>query len=173
SALVGPPKYSPTIAPIIDRTAAIFSPVNMKGSELGMRTRRNVSSSPPPYERISSIEDGCTDVSPRRALIIVGKKQSTGGMTICETGLIRPNQLLVIGANAMIGTALAAIASGMRAVPTVRNRASSSAARTPRLAPIANPPSASLSVYRPACHRAPLLSQNDFAMSDGLGRRNV
>ncbi len=48
SAFVGPPKYSPTIAPIIDSTAATFSPVNMNGSELGMRTDRNVWSSPAP-----------------------------------------------------------------------------------------------------------------------------
>ena len=48
SAFVGPPKYSPTIAPIIESTAATLSPVNMKGSELGIRTTRKVAISPAP-----------------------------------------------------------------------------------------------------------------------------
>src|SRR5258708_28651759 len=124
SALVGPPKYSPTIAPIIESTAATLRPVNMNGSELGIRTRRNVAISPPAYERISSIEDGCTDVSPRSVLTIVGKKQSTAAIDIFEIGFSSPNQLFVIGANAMIGTAFAAIANGMSAAPTLRKRAS-------------------------------------------------
>src|SRR5512146_1360379 len=101
SAFVGPPKYSPTIAPIIDSTAAIFRPVNMNGSEFGIRTYRNVAVSPPPYERMSSIADGCTDVRPRRVFTIVGKKQSTAAIAIFENGLRSPNQLFVIGAKAM------------------------------------------------------------------------
>src|SRR5436305_1462376 len=100
-ALVGPPKYSPTIAPIMERTAATLSPVNMKGSELGMRTRRNVAASPAPYERISSIDDGWTEVRPRSVLTIVGKKQSTAAIAIFENGFRSPNQLLVIGEKAM------------------------------------------------------------------------
>ena len=47
SALVGPPKYSPTIAPIIESTAAILRPVNMYGREFGIRTRRKMAISPP------------------------------------------------------------------------------------------------------------------------------
>src|SRR5205823_12472493 len=145
-AFVGPPKYSPTIAPIMESTAATFSPVNMNGNELGMRTRRNIDSSPPPYERISSIDDGCTDVSPLSVLTIVGKKQRTAAIAIFETGLRSPNQLFVIGENAMIGTAFAAIANGISAAPTLRNRARRSAVRTPSPEPIAKPPAASLSV---------------------------
>src|ERR687887_1771995 len=99
SAFVGPPKYSPTIAPIIDSTAATLRPVKMNDSELGMRTRRNIAISPPPYERISSIEDGCTEVRPRRVLTIVGKKHNTAAIAIFETGFSRPNQLFVIGEN--------------------------------------------------------------------------
>jgi hypothetical protein len=43
-----PPKYSPTIAPIIASTVAILSEVKMKGSAVGMRTRLNVAISPAP-----------------------------------------------------------------------------------------------------------------------------
>ena len=46
SAVVGPPKYSPTIAPIIESTLAILSPANMCGSEAGMRTRRKIETRP-------------------------------------------------------------------------------------------------------------------------------
>ena len=56
-------------------------------------------------------------MSPRRVLIIVGKKQRTAAIAIFEKGLSSPNQLFVIGENAMIGTAFAAIASGISAVP--------------------------------------------------------
>src|SRR5437763_3146161 len=145
-AFVGPPKYSPTIAPIIESTAATFRPVNMNGSELGIRTRRKIAASPPAYERISSIEDGCTEVSPRNVLTIVGKKQSTAAIDIFENGFRRPNQLLVIGENAMIGTAFAAIANGISAAPTRRKRARSSAASTPSPEPSAKPPTASFRV---------------------------
>src|SRR5712692_6447543 len=123
SAFVGPPKYSPTIAPIIDSTAATFRPVNMNGSEFGIRTRRKTATSPPAYDRISSIDDGCTDVRPRSVLTIVGKKQSTAAIDIFENGFSRPNQLFVIGENAMIGTAFAAIANGINAAPILRKRA--------------------------------------------------
>ena len=91
-------------------TVATFKAEKMYGSELGIRTRRNVPPHFAAYERMSSIDDGCTDVSPRRVFTRTGKKQSTAAMTIFEAGFSRPNQLFVIGANAMIGIALAAIA---------------------------------------------------------------
>ena len=62
------------------------------------------------YERISSIADGDTDVSPRIVFTITGKKQRIAAITIFEVIPVTPNQLFVIGANAMIGTAPAAIA---------------------------------------------------------------
>jgi hypothetical protein len=53
---------------------------------------------------------------------------------------------LVIGAKAMMGTAFAAIANGISAMPTFRNRARTSAARIPRPEPMTSPPAASLNV---------------------------
>jgi hypothetical protein len=67
-------------------------------------------------------------------------------MTIFDQGLRIPNQAFVIGANAMIGTALAATANGISASPTVRKRARKSANRMPSPEPSAKPPSASLNV---------------------------
>jgi hypothetical protein len=120
--------------------------VNMNGSEFGIRTWRKTSTSPAAYERMSSIDLGFTDVSPRNVFTITGKKQSTAAIAIFETGFRSPNQLFVIGAKAMIGTAFAAIAKGIRAAPTARKRASRRAARMPRPEPIAKPPAASLNV---------------------------
>ena len=104
-------------------------------------------------------------------LTIVGKKHSTAAIAIFETGLRSPNQLFVIGANAMIGTAFAAIANGISAMPRFRKRARTRAARIPSPDPMTSPPAASLNVYQPACHSPALFSQNDCAMSDGFGRR--
>ena len=75
----------------------------MYGSAFGIRTRRNNVTRPAAYERISSIDEGWTDVSPRSVLIITGKKQSTAAIAIFENGLSGPNQLFMIGAKAMIG----------------------------------------------------------------------
>src|SRR5215472_11876767 len=97
------------MAPIIANTVAIFSAVNMNGSDVGILTRRNVSSSPAPYERISSIDCGRTEVRPRIVFTSTGKKQSTAAIAIFdpfENGL---NQAFMIGAKAMIGIAFAAI----------------------------------------------------------------
>jgi hypothetical protein len=79
-------------------------------------------------------------------LTIVGKKQSTAAIAIFENGLSSPNQLFVIGENAMIGTALAAIANGISARPILRNRARNNAVTMPRPAPSRKPPIASLRV---------------------------
>src|ERR671917_1804922 len=103
------------MAPIMASTVAIFKAEKMNGSAVGMRTRRKISTSPHAYERISSTELGRTLVSPRSVFTSTGKKQSTAAMAIFESGFRRPNQLFVMGANAMIGIALAAIAYGMSA----------------------------------------------------------
>ena len=118
----------------------------MNGSELGIRTTRKVAISPAPYDRISSIDRTSTLVSPRRVFTITGKKQRTAAIAIFENGLRSPNQLFVMGANAMIGIAFAAIANGSRALPRARNRARKSAIRIPNDEPSANPPAASLNV---------------------------
>ena len=52
----------------------------------------------------------------------------------------------MIGAKAMIGTAFAAIANGISARPSERNRASTIAESTPSVEPITKPPSASENV---------------------------
>ena len=62
---------------------------------------------------------------------ITGKKQSTPAIAIFECGESGSNQALKIGANAMIGTAFAAIAIGISAVPTARKRATSDGERDP------------------------------------------
>ena len=115
----------------------------MNGSAVGMRTRRKISTSPAAYERISSSDCGFTDVRPRNVLTITGKKQSTAAMAIFDAFEKSPNHAFAIGANAMIGTAFAAIAYGIIARPTNRHRASASATRIPSPEPIANPPTAS------------------------------
>jgi hypothetical protein len=110
SALKSPPKYSPTIAPIIARTLETLSAVKTNGNALGMRTRLKISTSPAAYECISSIEDGRTEVRPRRAFTSTGKKQRTAAIAIFENFENGENHASVIGANAMIGIAFAAIA---------------------------------------------------------------
>ena len=73
-------------------------------------------SSPTAYERISSICAGFTDRSPRTTFTNTGKKQSTAAITMCDVFVSGLNHAFVIGANAMIGTAFAAIAYGINAV---------------------------------------------------------
>src|SRR5437016_169043 len=113
SASIEPPKYSPTMAPIIASTLDTLSAVKTYGSAFGMRTRRKISSSPAAYERISSIDDGRTDVSPRSVFTSTGKKQSTAAIAIFDDLSSGENHAFVIGAKAMIGTAFAAIAYGI------------------------------------------------------------
>src|SRR5215212_1736093 len=101
-------------------TVAIFNAEKRYGSEFGIRTRRKISTSPAAYDRISSIDDGRTLVNPRSVFTSTGKKQSTAAITIFDSGFRRPNQLFVIGANAMIGIAFAAIMYGISAPPSRR-----------------------------------------------------
>src|ERR687884_1996782 len=171
SASIDPPKYSPTIAPIIASTLATLSEVKMYGSAFGKRTRRKISSSPAAYERISSIDDGRTDVSPRIVFTSTGKKQSTAAIAIFDDLFRGENQAFVIGAKAMIGTALAAIAYGITALRSGFQRASAVPARMARPLPIAKPPSASWKVNQPALQSAGRSSQKVEAISVGFGSR--
>src|SRR5918992_4621068 len=131
-------------------TVATFKAVKMYGSAVGKRTRRKISSSPAAYERMSSIWLGRTDVSPRSVFTNTGKKTSTAAIAIFEAGLSSPNQLFVIGAKAMIGIALAAIANGISAPWRRRQRAGATPRRIAAAEPITKPPSASLKVNQPA-----------------------
>src|SRR6478735_3541173 len=126
-----PPKYSPTIAPIIASTLATLSAVNTYGNEVGIRTRRKTAALPAAYERISSTCWGLTEVRPRSVLTRTGKKQSSAAMKIFELFSI-PNQAFAIGAKAMIGIALAATKYGISAEPIGLNRASTSAPAIPQ-----------------------------------------
>src|SRR3954451_6296218 len=98
------------MAPIIARTVATFNAEKTNGRAVGIRTRRKISSSPAAYERISSIWDGRTDVSPRRVFTKTGKKHRTPAVAIRGAGERGSNQALKIGEKAMIGIALAAMA---------------------------------------------------------------
>ena len=85
-------------------------------------------------------------------LTSTGKKQSSAAMKIFELFSI-PNQAFAIGANAMIGIALAATKYGISADPSGRKRASTSAAAIPAETPTTNPQKASVNVYQPAGQR--------------------
>src|SRR5919198_959059 len=110
-------------------TDATFKAAKRYGRLVGIRTRRNVSTSPAAYERISSRDSGRTDVRPRSVLTSTGKKQRSA-------------------ATAMIEIAFAAIRYGMSAFPSGRQRANPSATRNADEQPIAKPPSASLKVIQ-------------------------
>src|SRR3954449_13305343 len=116
-------KYSPTTAPIMASTVPTFSAENRYGSEFGSRTRRKMVYSEAAYERISSIDDGRTEVRPLAVFTMTGKNTRIAAMAIFEVFSSGPNHWLVIGANAMMGTALAAMANGINAPPSRRKRA--------------------------------------------------
>ena len=82
-----------------------------------------------------------------------GKKQSAAAITIFDHGLSVPNHALVIGANAMIGIAFAAIMYGISAFPSGRQRASASAETIATRVPSTRPPSASLNVIQAPVHK--------------------
>src|SRR5213596_3017509 len=100
------------MAPIVASVAATFRAVKMNGRALGIRTLRSVVASDAAVERINSSAAGSTSVRPRTVLIITGKKTSNAAMAILDSGLARPNQLFMTGANAMIGIELIATANG-------------------------------------------------------------
>ena len=131
-----------------------------------------MSSSLAAYDRIRSTCAGRTEVSPRRVLTRTGKKHRTPAVAIRGAGESGSNQALKIGENAMIGMAFAAIAIGIRASPSRRNRASTIATTIPKPEPIANPPRASFSVSQPALASAERCVQKAETIAPGFGRRN-
>src|SRR6185503_19627669 len=131
------------------RTLATFKDVKTNGSAVGTRTWRQIAKPEAAYDRISSIWRGLALCNPRSVFTITGRKHRTAAMAIFELGDSGLNQLFRIGANAMIGMAFAATASGISAEPSVRKREMTVAAAMPAIEPIANPPSASLNVYQP------------------------
>ncbi len=121
---------------------------------------------------MSSIDAGCTEVRPRSVLTSTGKKQSAAAITIFDHGLRVPNQAFVIGANAITGIAFAAIRYGISALPSGRQRASTSAARMAMPLPSRSPPNASLKVIQAAVFSASRFSQRALRTSESRGRRN-
>src|SRR4051794_17904154 len=136
-----------------------------------MRTRRKIAVWLAAYERISSSDSGRTDVRPRSVLTSTGKKHRTAAIMIFDQGLKIPNQALVIGANAMMGTAFAAIMYGISALPSGRQRASASAEGKAAEQPITNPATASLKVIQAPSRRAVRLSPSAVITSEKRGRR--
>ena len=125
---------------------AILSAVKKNGMALGIRTLRSTWAWVAAYECISSSAAGSTAVRPRTRLIITGKKTITVTIAMRDTGLSELNQLLVIGAKAMIGIEFAAIAIGRRASRAVSQRDVARATTVPRATPMARPPRASVAV---------------------------
>src|SRR5687767_13332673 len=111
-----------------------------------MRSAKRILKGEAAYERISSSCIGSTSVRPRTVLIMTGKKTMIDTIAILEAGLVMPNQLFMIGAKAMIGTELAAIANGMSASLTIVQRAVMRAIKMPSRLPTRKPPTADQAV---------------------------
>ena len=62
------------IAPTTLAVAPILSAVKRYGSEAGTRSFQRIRQRPAAYERISSSARGSAECSPRRVLIVTGKK---------------------------------------------------------------------------------------------------
>ena len=131
SAYSGPPKNSPTTAPMTLSVVAIRSAVNQYGRAFGTRSLPSICESPAAYDDISSSAAGSTLVRPRTVLTITGKKHISATIVIRGRRLSGPNQLSVIGAKAMIGIVLAPIATGSRTSRAVAQRAVASPATVP------------------------------------------
>ena len=148
-----PPKYSATIAPIRLSVEASFSAVKKYGSEFGTRTLRRMVPSLAAYERMSSSELGSTPDRPRVMLAMTGKNDRTAAIIILDSGLSEPNQALNSGANAMIGIAPAATATGSITERMPAQRVANKATTTPAETPMMNPPTASKIVDCADFHR--------------------
>ena len=123
---------------------ASFIAVKKYGSAFGIRTFRRICHSLAAVDRISSRAAGSTWTSPRVTLAMTGKNTRTAAIIIFASGFSSPNQLFMIGAKAMIGTAFAATASGSSTPRAVAQRAVAKATTTPAAVPIASPPRASI-----------------------------
>jgi hypothetical protein len=104
-------------------------------------------------------------------LIITGKKTMTATIIILDSGLSIPNQLLSIGAKAIIGTELAAMATGIKLSLAVVQRAVAKATPTPNVLPMKNPPSASFVVNQPTWMSKSKSSVNVPAILLGAGSK--
>src|SRR5690606_32452157 len=96
-----------------------------------MRSARRILNGDAAYEFISSSWRGSISVRPRTVLIIAGKNTIMATIAIFDAGLVMPNQLFIIGAKAIIGTELAAIAKGIIASLIIVQRAVASATKIP------------------------------------------
>ena len=96
----------------------------MNGSEVGIRTRRKISSSPRRV-RAHQLDRTRVDATSGRAACSRsrGRSRARRRSPSSRTGSASPNQLFVIGAKAMIGIAFAAIANGISALPERRGSA--------------------------------------------------
>ena len=107
-------------------------------------------------------------------LAITGKNDRTAAIIIFDSGLSRPNQALNSGANAMIGMAPAATASGSMTARIPAQREAMNATATPALTPMMNPPTASMTVWRAESHSgkrtSSQLSIRAVRIADGAGR---
>ena len=112
---------------------------------------------------------------------MAGKNTMTATMAILEAGFVMPNQLFMIGAKAMMGTELAAMAKGMVASLMIVQREVTRAVRIPAPQPTTNPPTADHRVALAALKRmdsplAPMKicnsSENSARMLLGGGRMN-
>src|SRR5262249_32783010 len=108
----GPPKNSPTMAPIRLKVLQTLRALNREGRACGRRSLSSTCHSEVAYERSNSKAQGSISVSPRSMLIIIGKNVITATIIILESCVVTPNQLFMIGAKAMMGTELAAMAQG-------------------------------------------------------------
>ena len=108
---------------------------------------------------------------------MTGKKLRTAAIIIFESGFSSPNHVLNSGANAMIGMALAATASGSSSARIEDQRAAANAKTTPVVVPMRNPPTASTIVFfadSNSGNRSPFqFSTRAAAIADGAGRMNV
>src|SRR4051794_29213714 len=127
---------------------AIRSAVNQYGIAFGPRSLLSVWRSLAAYDENSSSEAGSTLVSPRIVLTRTGKKTITATIVTRGSRLSGPNQLRVIGAKAMIGIALAPMATGSNRSRAVAQRAVARPQTVPSATPTTRPPIASAPVKR-------------------------
>jgi len=90
------PMNSPTIAPVMLRTMATFSPAKMKGSEFGKITMRNVCQREATSERIRSIFSASTIENHTMELISTGKNEMIAAIRIFDSIPI-PTQTTIRG----------------------------------------------------------------------------
>jgi hypothetical protein len=103
---------------------------------------------------------------------MTGKKHRTAATIAFESCWSSPNQLLKIGANARIGTELAATANGISESCMNRYLAVTMPMTMPAVAPITRPARISRNVYRAAAYSSGRYVTHASAMASGRGRMN-